>query len=399
MMEQLKHMGFGTQTIHAGAQKNTFGALQTPIYQSSTFVFENAAQGGARFAGKDPGFIYTRLGNPTNRMVEEKVAFLEGAGAALSAGSGMGAIAAALWTALKAGDHVVAADTLYGGTFDLLAHGMTRYGVQVDFVDMTDLEQVRAAIKDNTRVVYVETPVNPTLKITDIEDVSAIAHEQPGRLVMVDNTFSSPYLQQPLKLGADVVLHSATKYINGHGDVVAGFVCGSRKFIHEVADFGMKTATGSVLSPHDAFLIARGLKTLEIRMERHCASAQKVAEFLEGHEAVEKVYYPGLTSFPQYELARKQMKLPGGMISFEVRGGREAGAIVMDHVGLCTLAVSLGDAETLIEHAASMTHSAYSSEELKAAGISEGLVRLSVGLENPEDIIADLNQALNRTLQ
>lgn len=184
MMEQLKYMGFGTQTIHAGAQKNTFGALQTPIYQSSTFVFENAAQGGARFAGKDPGFIYTRLGNPTNRMVEEKVAFLEGAGAALLAGSGMGAIAAALWTALKAGDHVVAADTLYGGTFDLLAHGMTRYGVQVDFVDMTDLEQVRAAMKDNTRVVYVETPVNPTLKITDIEGVSAIAHEQPGRLVM-----------------------------------------------------------------------------------------------------------------------------------------------------------------------------------------------------------------------
>lgn len=393
--ELLKQMGFATKAIHGGAMKNEFGALTNPIYQSSTFIFDSAEQGGNRFALKEPGYIYSRLGNPSDTQVEEKVALLEGAEAACSAASGMGAIASALWTLLHAGDHVVASDTLYGCTFALLNHGLSRYGVDVSFVDITDLDAVKQAIKPNTRVVYLETPANPTLKISDIEGISKIAHASGDIKVVVDNTFCSPYIQQPLSLGADVVVHSATKYLNGHGDVIAGFVAGSQEYINNVRLFGIKDMTGSVLSPFDAFLVARGMKTLALRMEKHSANAMQVAEFLEGHPAVEKVYYPGLKSFPQYELAKKQMRLPGGMISFELKGSKEEGAVVMNNVKLCSLAVSLGDAETLIEHAASMTHSTYTPEELKAAGISEGLVRLSVGLENAEDIIADLKQALD----
>ena len=393
--EMLKKMGFATQAIHAGAMKNEFGALTNPIYQSSTFVFDSSEQGGARFALKEPGYIYSRLGNPSDTQVEEKVAMLEGGEACCSAASGMGAISSALWTLLHAGDHVVAGDTLYGCTFALLNHGMTRYGVEVSFVDITDMDAVKKAIKPNTRVIYLETPANPTLKISDIEGISKMAHEMGDITVVVDNTFCSPYIQKPLSLGADVVVHSATKYLNGHGDVIAGFVVGSQEYINNVRLFGIKDMTGSVLSPFDAFLIARGMKTLALRMEKHSANAMKVAEFLESHPAVAKVNYPGLKSFPQYELAKKQMCLPGGMISFELKGGREEGAIVMNNVKLCSLAVSLGDAETLIEHAASMTHSTYTPEELKAAGISEGLVRLSVGLEDADDIIADLKQALD----
>lgn len=393
--EMLKQMGFATQAIHGGAMKNEFGALTNPIYQSSTFVFDSAEQGGNRFALKEPGYIYTRLGNPSSTQVEEKVALLEGGEACCAAASGMGAISSALWTLLHAGDHVVASDTLYGCTFALLNHGMTRYGVETTFVDVTDMDAVKKAIKPNTRVVYLETPANPTLKLSDIEGISKLAHDMGDITVIVDNTFCSPYIQKPLSLGADVVVHSATKYLNGHGDVIAGFVVGKQDYIDNVRFFGLKDMTGSVLSPFDAFLIARGMKTLSLRMERHCANAMKVAEFLESHPAVATVHYPGLKSFPQYELGKKQMRLPGGMISFELKGGREEGAVVMNNVKLCRLAVSLGDAETLIEHAASMTHSTYTPDELKVAGISEGLVRLSVGLEDPEDIIADLQQALD----
>lgn len=393
--ENLKNKGFATKAIHGGHKKDQYGSLATPIYQTSTFVFDNAEQGGNRFALKEDGYIYSRLGNPTNTILEEKVALLEGADACMSAASGIGAISSALWTALKAGDHVVASDTLYGCTFALLNHGLTRYGVEVTFCDVTNPENVREAMRENTRVVYLETPANPTLKVNDIEAISKIAHEKEGCMVIVDNTFCTPYIQRPLELGADAVVHSATKYLNGHGDVIAGFVCGSAEYIKNVRLFGVKDMTGASLSPFDAFLIIRGLKTLEIRMERHCANAMKVAEFLEGHTAVKKVYYPGLESFEQYELAKKQMKLPGGIIAFELNGGLAEGAAVMNNVNLCRLAVSLGDAETLIEHPASMTHSPYTKEEREEAGISDGLVRLSVGLENVEDIIDDLNQALN----
>lgn len=396
--KDLKNKGFATRAIHGGHQPNQYGALSTPIYQTSTFVFDNAKQGGDRFALKEDGYIYSRLGNPTNTSLEEKLALLEGTEAAISTASGIGAISAAMWTALKAGDHVVASDTLYGCTFAYLNHGLTRYGVEVTFCDASDPENIKKAMQENTRVVYLETPANPSLKINDIEAISKIAHENKNCLVFVDNTFCTPYIQRPTELGADVVIHSGTKYLNGHGDVISGFVCGTKEFIDNVRFFGIKDMTGANLSPFDAFLIIRGLKTLAIRMDRHCANAMKVAEFLESHPAVEKVYYPGLKSFPQYELAKKQMKLPGGMVAFELKGGLEEGIKVMDNVKLCKLAVSLGDAESLIEHPASMTHSPYSAEERAEAGISDSLVRLSVGLEDATDIIEDLNNVLNMLL-
>lgn len=388
-----KNCGFGTKAIHGGnVRDKQYGSLTMPIYQTSTFYFENCEQGGHRFAGEEDGFIYTRLGNPTSSVLEDKVAVLEGGEACVAASSGMGAISACLWTIAGAGKHILADETLYGCTFALLQHGMTRYGVEVTFIDTSDLEAVKANLKENTVCVYLETPANPNLKITDIAEIAKIAHGyNPAIKVVCDNTFASPYLQQPLALGADVVVHSATKYLNGHGDVIAGFVVGSKDFISEVKMFGIKDMTGSVLGPFEAFLILRGLKTLEVRMERHCANAKKIAEYLDKQDKVEKVYYPGLVSHPGHEIAKKQMKDFGGMISFEVKGGKEAGMKFVNSLSLATIAVSLGDAETLIEHPASMTHSTYTAEELKDAGISEGLIRLSVGLENVEDIIADLD--------
>jgi methionine-gamma-lyase len=396
-MENIKKMGFNTRAIHGGhIGDKQYGSLATPIYQTSTFIFDSAEQGGNRFAGKENGYIYSRLGNPTCTEAEDKLALLEGAEAAVATASGMGAISASLWTALKAGDHVVASDTLYGCTFALLNHGLTRFAVDVTFVDATNVENIKNALKANTKVVYLETPANPTLKINDIKKISNVAHENnKDCLVFVDNTFCTPYLQRPLEFGADVVVHSATKYLNGHGDVIAGFAAGKKEFIDQVKLFGLKDMTGAVLSPFDAYLIIRGMKTLPIRMDRHCENAMKVAEFLESHPAVSKVYYPGLKSFEYYDLAKAQMSLPGAMISFELKGGVEEGVIVMNNLKLACLAVSLGDSETLIEHPASMTHSPYSPEERHAAGISDGLVRLSVGLENVEDIISDLKQSLD----
>ena len=395
-MENLKNKKFATKAIHGGHHKDPVsGALTTPIFQTSTFVFDSAEQGGRRFALQEGGYIYTRLGNPTNTQLEEKVALLEGAEACMSTASGIGAISSALWTALKAGDHVVASKTLYGCTFALLNHGLTRYGVDVTFVDATNLDEIKAAMKENTRVVYLETPANPDLKLIDIEAVAKIAHEKKDCIVMVDNTFCTPYIQRPLEFGADVVVHSATKYLNGHGDVIAGFVVGKKEFIDQVRLFGVKDMTGAVLSPFDAYLILRGMKTLQIRMDKHSKNALEVAKFLEGHKNVVKVNYPGLESFPQRELAKKQMDLPGGMIAFEVKGGLEAGKKLLNSLELCTLAVSLGDCETLIQHPASMTHSPYTAEERAEAGISDGLIRISVGLEDPEDIIDDLKQGLD----
>ncbi len=278
-------------------KKNEHGALATPIYQTSTFIFDSAEQGGRRFAQEEEGYIYTRGGNPTNTQVEEKVAILENGEAAASFASGMGAITGVLWSALRAGDHVVAAKTLYGCTFAFLNHGLTRYGVEVTFVDTSDPENVRKAMKENTKVVYLETPANPNMLISDIETISKIAHENKDCIVVVDNTYPSPYLQRPLELGADVVVHSATKYLNGHGDVIAGFAVGKQEFINEVKAFGRSDMNGSVLSPFDAYLINRGMKTLDLRMERHCENAQKVAEFLEKHSAVEKNYVSWIKEF------------------------------------------------------------------------------------------------------
>ncbi len=390
--------GFGTKAIHAGNVKDQqYGALTTPIYQSSTFVFDSCEQGGRRFAGAENGYIYTRLGNPTVSVLENKVAALEGGEAALATASGMGAISSCLWTIASAGKHIIADGTLYGCTFALLNHGISRYGVDVDFIDTSDLEAVKAHLRPNTVAIYLETPANPNLKITDITAVAKIAHAYNADIkVVCDNTFASPALQNPLALGADVVVHSATKYLNGHGDVVAGFVVGKADFINQVRMFGLKDMTGAVLDPFAAFLLLRGLKTLELRMARHCENASKIAAFLAEHPAVEKVNYPGLKTHKGHEIAARQMKDFGGMLSFEVRGGKEAGMKLVNALQLITVAVSLGDAESLIEHPASMTHSTYSAEELAASGIAPGLIRLSAGLENAEDLIADLKQALDQ---
>ena len=393
-----ENCGFGTKAIHAGNVKDAqYGALTTPIFQTSTFVFDSCEQGGRRFAGEEAGYIYTRLGNPTTSVLEAKVAALEGGEACVATASGMGAISSCLWTIAAAGKHILADATLYGCTFALLNHGMTRYSVEVDFIDTSDLEAVRAHLKPNTCAVYLETPANPNLKITDIAAVAKVAHTYNKDIkVVCDNTFASPALQNPLRLGADVVVHSATKYLNGHGDVIAGFVVGSAEFCSEVRMFGLKDMTGAVMDPFCSFLILRGLKTLEIRMQKHCANAKAIAEFLDSHPMVEKVYYPGLKSHEGHDIAARQMADFGGMMSFEVKGGRAAGAKLVNSLHLVTVAVSLGDAETLIEHPASMTHSTYTEEELAASGIAAGLIRLSAGLENAEDIIADLKQALDQ---
>lgn len=392
--EILNNLGFSTKAIHGGNRNNDVGSAATPIYQTSTFIFDSAEQGGRIFSGDEAGYRYSRFGNPTNTVLEEKLALLEGAEDCISAASGIGAISTALWTSLKAGDHVISGETIYGDTSALLNNGLKKYGVEIDFVNMADPENVKKAMKENTRVVYIETPANPTLKLSDIKAISKIAHENKNCIVMVDNTFCTPFIQRPLELGADVVLHSGTKFLNGHGDVVAGFILGSKEFISE-AKLGLQKLTGAILSPFDSYLLIRGLKTLPIRMEKHCSNAMAVAEFLGKHPAVEKVYYPGLENFEQYELYKNQMSLPGAIIAFELVGGLESGRTLMNNLKLCRLAVSLGDTETLIQHPASMSHAVCSKEERLAAGISDGLVRLAVGLEDVKDIIEDLKQALD----
>lgn len=392
-MNDDQKMGYNTAIIHAGQSPDPVtGALNTPIYQTSTFVFDSAEQGAARFALEEEGYIYTRLGNPTQHALEIKMARLENAEAALAVSSGITAIAASFWTLCQSGDHIVAADTLYGCTHSLLTHSMPKFGIQVSFVDATNVANIRQAMRPNTKVIYIETPVNPTLAVIDIAAAAELAHAHHAQLI-VDNTFMSPYCQRPLELGADIVVHSATKYINGHGDVIAGIVLGKKDFIDQVRFVGVKDITGGCISPFNAWLVLRGLKTLGVRMERHCQNAMRVAQYLQQHPRVEKVYYPGLADHPQRSLAEAQMKGFGAMISFEVVGGVEAGRRVMNSVRLCSLAVSLGDTETLIQHPASMTHSPISREDRLKAGITDGLVRLSVGLEDPEDIINDLEQA------
>ena len=394
-MNSNKKLGFATRQIHEGSLKIPgIGPLAMPIFQTSTFVFDNAEQGARRFACEEPGYIYTRLGNPNANQLAQKIANLEGGEAAIIASSGIGAITTAIYSLVEGGDHILADTTLYGCTFAYLKHGLSKFGVESDFVDFSDIENVKKGIKPNTKVVYFETPCNPDLKIIDIKAVADAVHAvNPEIQVVVDNTFCTPYIQRPLELGANVVVHSATKYLNGHGDVIAGVVVGTQEYITKCTLFGMKDMTGAVIGPFEAFLIARGMKTLNIRMERHCKNAQVIAEFLESDKHVKKVTFPGLKSHPRYEIAKKQMSLPGGMITFELNATREQTAEFVNSLELCTLAVSLGDAETLIEHPASMTHSPLNEEELAIAGITPAMVRLSVGLEDPEDIIDDIKNA------
>jgi len=383
-----------TQVIHGGHEREAFGALVTPLYQSATFVFESAQQGGERFAGNEPGYIYTRLGNPTTAELERKMAILEGAEAAAATASGMGAVSAALLVNLQMGDHLVASNAVYGCTYALMTTQFARFGIEVSLVDFSSLADIEAAIQSNTKVIFCETPVNPHLQVFDLAAIATIA-KRHQLVSIVDNTFMTPLLQRPLDFGIDLVIHSATKYLNGHGDVIAGIVCGSEEQLHKVK-YEILKDIGAVISPHDAWLILRGLKTLDVRLQRHCDSAQRVAEFLAEHPSINRVYYPGLASHQGHKFIGKQMKRAGGVIAFELAANLEEAMAFVGHLSLFSIAVSLGDAESLIQHPASMTHSPYTPEARAAAGIGDNLLRISIGLEDCDDIIADLSQALAR---
>ncbi|MGE7992084.1 methionine gamma-lyase [Pseudomonas sp. NPDC089554] len=394
-MPGAKHeTGFSTRAIHHGYDPQTHGgALVPPVYQTATYAFPTVEYGAACFAGEQGGHFYSRISNPTLALLEQRMASLEGGEAGLALASGMGAITSTLWTLLRPGDELIVGNTLYGCTFAYLHHGIGQFGVKVRHVDLNDLAALKAAIGKKTRMIYFESPANPNMQLVDIAAVADMAREYHLTPV-VDNTYCTPYLQRPLELGADLVVHSATKYLSGHGDITAGLVVGRRALIERIRLEGLKDMTGAVLSPHDASLLMRGMKTLALRMDRHCVNAQQVAEFLARQPQVELIHYPGLSSFPQYELAQRQMRQPGGMIAFELKGGLEAGRRFMNALELFARAVSLGDTESLAQHPASMTHSSYTAQERAHHGISEGLVRLSVGLEDIEDLVADVEQAL-----
>ncbi len=391
-MSELKNVGFDSKCVHAGIKEYEFGPVVTPIYQTSTFKFKSVDHGAALFKGEEDGYIYTRMKNPTIEAMEQAIADLENGYKGLGCGSGMSAIHTVFQTLLNSGDHVICSKAVYGPTATLLSTVFSRFGVETTFVNTSDLNQIKNAINEHTKVIYVETPGNPTLEITDIEEVSKIAKEN-NLVFVVDNTFMSPALQRPLDLGADVVVHSLTKFLNGHADVVAGVIVVKDEEMYSKMR-KVLNQNGGVIDPFNAFLVHRGLKTLSLRMERHSRNAEKIAKFLEEHPAVEWVIFPGLESHPQYEIAKKQHKDCGGMISFELKGGIEAGKKVMNSVKLCQLAVSLGGVESLIQHPASMTHASMGKEQREAAGITDGLVRLSVGIENVDDLIADIKQAL-----
>lgn len=389
-----KSKNIETQAIHAGRiNDEQFGSLATPLYQTSTFIFDDAAQGASRFAGESEGYIYSRLGNPTTRQLENRVAAMEGMEDAAATATGMGAISGALLANLQAGDHLISSKAVYGCSYALMSHMLTKFGIEVTFVDMTEPKNIENVIQKNTKIIFLETPINPNLVVLDLKEISAIAKKHQ-LISIVDNTFLTPVLQQPAQFGIDIVVHSATKYLNGHGDVVAGIICGSKEMIGEIKMTALKDI-GATMSPHDAWLILRGIKTLPIRMERHCNNAQRVAEYLEEHPKIDRVYYPGLTSHEGHKFIGTQMKAAGGVIAFEIKGDLKDGENFINNTSLFSIAVSLGDAESLIQHPASMTHSPYSQEERLAAGISDSLIRVSIGLENVEDIIADLDKALS----
>ena len=379
----IKKARFHTKAVHAGEEPCPLtGSLATPIYQTSTFVLKKGV--------KKP-YVYTRAGNPTHTVLEEKMAILEGGEAALATASGMAAISTVMFTSLKEGDQIISHDTIYGSTYTLLKELMPKLGVRTFFVDATDPAKVKDALTGKTKIVFLESPANPTMDLIDIKAITEIAAEVDAEVV-VDNTFVTPYYQLPLELGAHIVVYSATKYLSGHGDTLGGIIVGSRNFIGEARK--NLASTGGVINPFNAWLIIRGLKTLALRMDKHSQNAMAVAEFLSKHPRVKKVLYPGLPSHPQHELAKKQMRGFGGMLAFEIDGGMEEAHQILEKVELCRCAVSLGDIATLIEHPATMTHRVISEEERLRLGITDELMRLSVGIEDPNDIIADLDQAL-----
>ncbi len=383
-----------TKCIHAGqAPDKLFGAVAPPIYQTSTFAFASTDQGAARFAGKEPGYIYTRLGNPTTHMLEDNLAALEEGTCALATSSGMAAVSTIFFALLSAGDHVVCSQAVYGPSRLVLERDFSRFGVASTMVETSDTQAIRDAVTGKTRLIYVETPSNPTLTVTDIEAAAKIAHEA-GALLVVDNTFCSPILQRPLRFGADAVLHSVTKFINGHADVVGGVMVFKDDALMKRAKAAL-SFLGGTMDPHQAWLVLRGVKTLAIRVRAAQENARACATFLASHPAVAWVAYPGLPGHPQADLIARQMEGPGSLISFELKGGMVAGKKLLESLKIATLAVSLGGVETLIQHPASMTHAGMSREDRLTSGITDGLVRLSVGIEDKADLLADFKRGLD----
>lgn len=391
-MKDIKQQSIHTQTVHAGIYDDVFGAIVPPIYQVSTFRFQDADHGASLFAGREKGYIYTRMANPTIEALENAVAVLEGGHKGLGCGSGMAAVSATFMTLLQAGDHVICSEAVYGPTNTLLRGVLSRFAISSDFIDTSDVANIRKYVTDKTRLIYLETPGNPTLLVSDIRAVSRLAKEI-GAYLVVDNTFMSPVLQKPLDLGADVVLHSMTKFLNGHGDVVAGMIIVKDEEAYQRFRRTINQLGGTI-TPFNSFLVHRGIKTLAIRMERICQNASAIASYLESHAQVEWVRFPGLPSHPQYDVHRKQAAGPGGVIAFGLKGGLQAGKALMNAVKIFALAVSLGGVESLIQHPAAMTHASMSKEDRLAAGISDGLVRISVGIENVDELIQDLDQGL-----
>ncbi len=391
---QNEDMEFNTKLIHSGEFEDQFGSATVPIYQTSTFKFKNAKHGADCFSGESSGYIYTRIANPTIRALEKNIAALENGYDGIATSSGMSAITTLYMTLLGAGSHIISTASVYGPARVVLEKDFSRFGVEADFINTSDVNAILSAIKKNTKVLYLETPANPTMEISDIKACAEIAKKH-NLILVVDNTFATPYLQKPIDLGADVVLHSVTKFINGHADIVGGIIVAKEKILYDKIRHSM-VYMGCNMDPHQAYLVMRGVKTLALRVERNQENAIKVADFLEKHPKIAWIKYPGLKSHPQYELAKKQMSGAGSMISFGVKGGLESGRKLMDNVHLATLAVSLGGVETLIQHPASMTHASVSIPDKLKAGITDDLVRLSVGIEDVKDIIKDLDQALEK---
>lgn len=393
----MKKLAKETQIVHGihTGDKNTMD-LVAPIHMTSTFQFKNADHGAGLFAGKDEGYIYTRISNPTLSMLQEKMAVLEGGEDAIATSSGMSAIASTALSLAKPGNNFISCTTVYGGTFALFTQRFKDLKIEARLIPPSSLctgKEIENLLDKNTKFLYMETPANPTMDIIDIEMWAGVAKKHNIPLV-VDNTLASPYLQNPLGLGADIVVHSATKYIGGHADIIGGVIVGTKKMMDQIKEKYIHYF-GPTMSPFNAWLFLRGIKTLAVRMERHSTNALKIANWLETHPKIEKVYYPGLVSHAGHDMAKKQMKHFGGMIAFEVEGGMQACKTVMNNVQICTLAVSLGDCDTLIQHPASMTHSTYSKEDRKNAGITDGLIRLSVGIESADDIIDDLESTFS----
>lgn len=387
-------MKINTEVLHAEQMHDPVtGSHVSPLYQTSTFVLPNFDDAVYLNQNIDKGFVYSRFANPTVDELEKKIAHLEHAEAALGLGSGLGAISTAIMSVIKGGDHVIFGDVIYGCTFALFTKILPLFNVEYTIVDTTKPEALAAAIKPNTTLVYVETPSNPTLKVSDIAAIAEIVHQHKDITMIVDSTFASPYLQNPLDLGADLVVHSATKYLCGHGTVTAGVIAGDKKRIDRCR-MPYLQCFGAVLDPFAAWQIMQGMKTLAVRMERHCENALKAAQYLESHPKVDKVYYPGLPSHPSHATAKKQMRGFGGMMSVDVKGGMDAVRTVMNNVKVFSLATSLGNVDSLIQHSPSMSHFDMTAEERHAVSIFDGQVRLSVGIEDAEDLIADLEQAL-----